>query len=74
AGGRSAANTPGGSAPGPGSAGGNSGDLASTGAGDLAAWTAATGITALAGGLLLLRRRGKTQQEQPRTGGGAHGK
>ncbi|MFJ4646827.1 alginate lyase family protein [Streptomyces bobili] len=69
-----AANTPAGSAPSPGSAGGTSGDLASTGAGDLAAWTAATGITALAGGLLLLRRRGKTQQEQPRTGGGAHGK
>ncbi|WP_171118758.1 MULTISPECIES: alginate lyase family protein [unclassified Streptomyces] len=40
------------------------GDLAATGTGDVAGWIAATGITALAGGLLLLRRRG-------RTGGGA---
>ncbi|WP_180687575.1 alginate lyase family protein [Streptomyces gossypiisoli] len=40
------------------------GDLATTGTGDVAGWIAATGITALAGGLLLLRRRG-------RTGGGA---
>jgi hypothetical protein len=54
-----------GSAPGP--AGGKNGDLASTGSTDVVAWTAATGITALAGGLLLLRRRA-------RTGGGAHGK
>ncbi|MFD5267683.1 alginate lyase family protein [Streptomyces sp. NPDC058335] len=69
-----AANTPPGSAPGgtaPTPAGGKSGDLASTGSSDLAAWTAATGITALAGGLLLLRRRGRGQ-EQRRTGGGAH--
>jgi hypothetical protein len=54
-----------GSAPSP--AGGRSGDLASTGSTEVVAWTAATGITALAGGLLLLRRRG-------RTGGGAHSK
>ncbi|CAM5439117.1 alginate lyase family protein [Streptomyces aurantiogriseus] len=54
-----------GSAPSP--AGGRSGDLASTGSTDVVAWTAATGVTALAGGLLLLRRRG-------RTGGGAHSK
>ncbi|MBV7698892.1 alginate lyase family protein [Streptomyces sp. TRM70350] len=40
------------------------GGLAATGTGDTAGWIAATGITALAGGLLLLRRRG-------RTGGGA---
>jgi hypothetical protein len=46
---------------------GKNGDLASTGSTDVVAWTAATGITALAGGLLLLRRRG-------RTGGGAHSK
>ncbi|AVV42410.1 Tat pathway signal sequence domain protein [Streptomyces sp. P3] len=36
--------------------------LASTGATDLAAWSAATGITALAGGLLLLRRRGRARK------------
>ncbi|MFD9319602.1 alginate lyase family protein [Streptomyces sp. NPDC060053] len=36
-----------------------SGGLASTGSTDLVAWTAATGLTALAGGLLLLRRRGQ---------------
>ncbi|MBG0854934.1 alginate lyase family protein [Streptomyces spinoverrucosus] len=35
------------------------GDLAATGTGDVAGWIAATGITALAGGLLLLRRRGR---------------
>ncbi|MFF5188973.1 alginate lyase family protein [Streptomyces sp. NPDC000345] len=40
-------------------ASGESGDLAATGSGDVVAWTAATGITALAGGLLLLRRRGR---------------
>ncbi|MER5520448.1 alginate lyase family protein [Streptomyces sp. NPDC002763] len=34
-------------------------DLAATGSGDVVGWTAATGITALAGGLLLLRRRGR---------------
>ncbi|MER7836796.1 alginate lyase family protein [Streptomyces sp. NPDC096040] len=33
--------------------------LAATGSGDVVGWTAATGITALAGGLLLLRRRGR---------------
>ncbi len=39
------------------SAQGERGDLAATGSGDVVAWTAATGVTALAGGLLLLRRR-----------------
>jgi LPXTG-motif cell wall-anchored protein len=38
------------------------GDLAATGSTDVVAWTAATGITALAGGLLLLRRRGRAQR------------
>jgi LPXTG-motif cell wall-anchored protein len=41
-------------------AGGTGSDLADTGASDIAAWTAATGITALAGGLLLLRKRGRS--------------
>jgi hypothetical protein len=41
------------------------GDLAATGSTDVVAWTAATGITALAGGLLLLRRRGRAQRESP---------
>ncbi|MEV1067350.1 alginate lyase family protein [Streptomyces sp. NPDC050263] len=40
---------------------GKTGDLASTGSTDLVAWTATTGLTALAGGLLLLRRRGRTR-------------
>ncbi|MGW3723650.1 alginate lyase family protein [Streptomyces sp. NPDC000851] len=40
------------------------GGLAATGSGDVVGWVAATGVTALAGGLLLLRRRG-------RAGGGA---
>ncbi|MGW1778548.1 alginate lyase family protein [Streptomyces sp. NPDC002143] len=43
------------------SAAGKSGDLASTGSTDLVAWTATTGLTALAGGLLLLRRRARTR-------------
>lgn len=38
-----------------------SGGLASTGSSDLVAWTATTGLTALAGGLLLLRRRGRAR-------------
>ncbi|MGW7168226.1 alginate lyase family protein [Streptomyces sp. NPDC054884] len=42
-------------------AAGRGGGLATTGAADLAAWSAATGITAVAGGLLLLRRRGRTR-------------
>nr|WP_078067212.1 alginate lyase family protein [Streptomyces jeddahensis] len=42
--------------------GGQSGGLASTGSSDVAAWTAATGITAVAGGLLLLRRRGQARR------------
>ncbi|MFI1357855.1 alginate lyase family protein [Streptomyces sp. NPDC020898] len=45
--------------------GGKEEDLAATGTTDVVAWTAATGVTALAGGLLLLRRRG-------RSGGAAH--
>ncbi|MDX3452920.1 alginate lyase family protein [Streptomyces sp. ME02-8801-2C] len=40
--------------------GGKGEDLAASGATDVVAWTAATGITALAGGLLLLRRRGRS--------------
>ncbi|WP_330292514.1 alginate lyase family protein [Streptomyces sp. NBC_00576] len=40
--------------------GGKGEDLAATGTTDVVAWTAATGITALAGGLLLLRRRGRS--------------
>ncbi|NEA67243.1 alginate lyase family protein [Streptomyces sp. SID12488] len=40
--------------------GGKAEDLAATGTTDFVAWTAATGITALAGGLLLLRRRGRS--------------
>jgi hypothetical protein len=35
-------------------------DLAASGSGDVAGWSAAAGITAVAGGLLLLRRRGGT--------------
>ncbi|MFF3844723.1 alginate lyase family protein [Streptomyces sp. NPDC002328] len=38
-------------------AAGKAGDLAATGSSDAVAWSAATGVTALAGGLLLLRRR-----------------
>ncbi|GGJ55844.1 alginate lyase family protein [Streptomyces lacrimifluminis] len=40
--------------------GGKGEDLAATGTTDVVAWTAATGITALAGGILLLRRRGRS--------------
>ncbi|MFK4104540.1 alginate lyase family protein [Streptomyces sp. NPDC019531] len=36
-------------------------DLAATGSNDIVEWSAAAGITAVAGGLLLLRRRGRTQ-------------
>lgn len=39
------------------------GDLAATGSNDVLGWTAATGITALAGGLLLLRRRDRVRRE-----------
>jgi hypothetical protein len=42
---------------------GTGGDLADSGSSDIAAWTAATGITALAGGLLLLRKRGRTHRD-----------
>jgi len=40
--------------------GGKGDDLAATGTTDVVAWTAATGVTALAGGLLLLRRRNRS--------------
>ncbi|MGP4043212.1 alginate lyase family protein [Streptomyces sp. 2A115] len=43
----------------PGVQGASGDDLAATGSSDLPLWTAATGITAVAGGLLLLRRRGQ---------------
>ncbi|MFI6011439.1 alginate lyase family protein [Streptomyces sp. NPDC051243] len=39
------------------------GDLAATGSSEILGWTAATGVTALAGGLLLLRRRGRVRGE-----------
>lgn len=39
------------------------GDLAATGSNGLLGWTAATGVTALAGGLLLLRRRDRARRE-----------
>ncbi|MFG2025345.1 alginate lyase family protein [Streptomyces sp. NPDC048825] len=40
-------------------AGKSDGDLAATGSSDLPLWTAASGVTALVGGLLLFRRRGR---------------
>ncbi|GAA2660747.1 alginate lyase family protein [Streptomyces vastus] len=43
--------------------GGRDGDLAATGSSDLPAWTAATGLTAVAGGLLLLRRRARANRD-----------
>jgi LPXTG-motif cell wall-anchored protein len=39
------------------------GDLAATGSDEIIGWTAATGVTALAGGLLLLRRRDRVRRE-----------
>ncbi|WP_217545465.1 alginate lyase family protein [Streptomyces sp. GbtcB6] len=44
------------------SAMGKGDDLAATGTGDIVAWSAGAGITALAGGLLLLRRRARGGQ------------
>ncbi|MFC8361901.1 alginate lyase family protein [Streptomyces griseorubiginosus] len=38
-------------------------DLAASGTPDLTLWTAATGVTAIAGGLLLLRRRGQVRRD-----------
>ncbi|MGW7721856.1 alginate lyase family protein [Streptomyces canus] len=38
-------------------------DLAATGSNDIAGWSAAAGITAVAGGLLLLRRRDRVRRE-----------
>jgi hypothetical protein len=43
--------------------GGSGGDLAATGSSDLPAWTAATGVAALAGGFLLLRRRDRARRD-----------
>ncbi|GGK55143.1 hypothetical protein GCM10010094_14510 [Streptomyces flaveus] len=43
--------------------GSRNGDLAATGSSDLPAWTAATGLTAVAGGLLLLRRRARANRD-----------
>ncbi|MPY59451.1 alginate lyase family protein [Streptomyces spongiae] len=49
---------------GPSAQGGKSdGDLAATGSSDVPLWTAATGVTAVAGGLLLLRRRGQARSD-----------
>ncbi|MBP2054446.1 hypothetical protein J2Z21_007451 [Streptomyces griseochromogenes] len=42
-------------------ASGTSTDLAATGSADVLGWTAAAGVTAVAGGLLLLRRRGRAR-------------
>ncbi|WAZ22023.1 alginate lyase family protein [Streptomyces cinnabarinus] len=42
--------------------GSSTGGLAATGSDDLLGWAAATGIGALAGGLLLLRRRGRSAE------------
>ncbi|MER5213007.1 alginate lyase family protein [Streptomyces sp. NPDC002838] len=39
------------------------GDLAATGSDDVVGWTAAAGITAIAGGLLFLRRRDRVRRE-----------
>ncbi|MER5938021.1 alginate lyase family protein [Streptomyces sp. NPDC001928] len=39
------------------------GDLAATGSNQIIGWTAATGITALAGGLLMLRRRDRARHQ-----------
>ncbi|WP_031478389.1 alginate lyase family protein [Streptomyces bicolor] len=39
------------------------GDLAATGSNEILGWTAATGVTALAGGLLLLRGRDRARRE-----------
>jgi hypothetical protein len=43
--------------------GGSGGDLAATGPSGLPAWTAATGVAALAGGFLLLRRRDRARRD-----------
>jgi LPXTG-motif cell wall-anchored protein len=52
----------------PSSAAGSQGDrgrdLAKTGSSDVPAWTAAAGVTAVAGGLLLLRRRGRAGRDR----------
>ncbi|WP_247197872.1 alginate lyase family protein [Streptomyces sp. GESEQ-35] len=39
------------------------GDLAATGSNDLVGWTAAAGITAIAGGVLFMRRRDRVRRE-----------
>ena len=38
-------------------------DLANTGSSEVPVWTAAAGVTAVAGGLLLLRRRGRAKSD-----------
>ncbi|WP_308114232.1 alginate lyase family protein [Streptomyces brasiliscabiei] len=50
--------------------GGRGEDLAATGTSDFPAWTAAGGIAALAGGLLLLRRRNRPAATSPASGDG----
>lgn len=45
------------------SASGAGGDLAASGTEDIVGWSAAAGITAVAGGLLLLRRRDRVRRE-----------
>jgi LPXTG-motif cell wall-anchored protein len=52
-------------APSPSPSAGNRGrgDLAATGADDIVGWTAAAGITAVAGGLLFLRRRDRVRRD-----------
>ncbi|WP_344402840.1 alginate lyase family protein [Streptomyces longisporus] len=42
------------------------GDLAATGSGDVVGWAAAAGVTAVAGGLLFLRRRDRVRQGDTR--------
>ncbi|MGW0335430.1 alginate lyase family protein [Streptomyces sp. NPDC003011] len=42
---------------------GTGGDLAATGSDDIVGWTAAAGITAVAGGLLFLRRRDQVRRD-----------
>ncbi|MGW7254920.1 alginate lyase family protein [Streptomyces sp. NPDC054834] len=49
--------------PATGSGSGSGHDLAATGSSDLLGWSAAAGVTAVAGGLLLLRRRDRARRE-----------
>ncbi|MFJ4788938.1 alginate lyase family protein [Streptomyces sp. NPDC088794] len=43
----------------------SSGDLATTGSGDVIGWAAAAGLTTVAGGLLLVRRRDRVRRDVP---------